>query len=208
MGRSTDNLLSAVDLLGTFVFALEGALAAIEGKLDFLGVFVLSFTTASGGGIIRDLLIGSIPPASIRDRRYAITAFVGAICAFCLYQFVKQVPSPVLIGLDAAGLGPFAVSGAEKALDNKIDPFMAVLMGTITGVGGGTVGDLLLARVPAVLRVDVYVVAALVGSAVMIIGIKAGKPRTWMMILGGVVCFLLRIVSVWQHWNLPRVNDF
>lgn len=201
-------MLSTIDLLGTFVFALEGALTAIEGNLDLLGVLVLSFITASGGGIIRDLLIGSIPPASIRDRRYAITAFVGAACAFCFYQFVKQVPPPVLISLDAAGLGLFAVSGAEKALENKIDPFVAILMGTVTAVGGGTLRDILLARIPAVLRVDVYAVAALAGSAVMILGIRAGKPRALMMILGGIVCFALRIVSVWLHWNLPRVGGF
>ena len=84
---------------------------------------------------------------------------------------------------------------------------MAVLIGRITGVGGGTVRDILLARVPAILRVDVYAVAALVRSVVMIVGIRRGMPRTLMMILGAVVCFVLRVVSVWQHWNLPKVTD-
>ena len=119
--HASKKLLFVVDLLGTFVFTAEGATAAIEGHLDFFGVKVLSFATASGGGIIRDLLIGDVPPTSIRDRRYAITAFVGGTVVFCLHYFVRQVPSPIVVGLDAAGLGLFAVSGAAKALDKRID---------------------------------------------------------------------------------------
>jgi len=92
---ASDKLLFAIDLLGTVVFAVEGATAAIEGHLDFFGVMVLSFATASGGGIIRDLLIGEVPPTSIRDRRYAITAFVGGAVVFFWHYFVRQVPSPV-----------------------------------------------------------------------------------------------------------------
>ena len=118
---------------------------------------------------------------------------------------MQQVPSPVVVGLDAAGLALFAVAGAGKALAYDIPPFIAIFMGAITGVGGGTIRDMLLARIPAVLRVDVYATAALVGAAVMIVGLKLGKPRTLMAALGAVVCFLLRVVSVWQHWNLPRV---
>jgi uncharacterized membrane protein YeiH len=206
MSYTFDNLLFVVDLAGTFVFAVEGAMAAIEGRLDFFGVMVLSFATALGGGVIRDLLIGAVPPAAIRDTWYPITAFIGGAVAFFLSRFVQQIPSFLVIGLDAAGLGLFAVSGAAKALAYDIHPFMAVLMGTITGVGGGTTRDIFLARVPAVLRVDVYAVAALVGSAVMISGIKLGMSRSLMMAVGAIACFLLRVLSVWQHWNLPRVN--
>lgn len=180
-------------------------MTAIRGHLDFFGVLVLAFATALGGGILRDLLIGATPPASIQDRRYPIMAFVGGTIAFCLYPWVLRVPDTLLITLDAAGLGLFAVSGAAKALDYKIEPFMAALMGTLTGVGGGTLRDLLLARVPGVLRVDIYAVAALLGSAVMITGIRKGLPRTPMMVLGGILCFLLRIISVWRHWHLPRI---
>ncbi len=206
MKYPSDKLLSAVDLLGTFVFAVEGAMAAIERSLDFFGILVVAFATALGGGIVRDLLIGAVPPASIRDRRYALTAFAGGVVVFFGHHFVRQTPPFLIIGLDAAGLGLFAMAGAAKALDREIDPFMAVLMGTITGVGGGTIRDIFLARVPAVLRVDIYAVAALAGAAVMVAGVRRGLPRAWMMALGGVLCFLLRVVSVWQHWNLPRVT--
>lgn len=181
-------------------------MAAIRGNLDFLGLMVLSFATALGGGIIRDLLIGAAPPQSIRDWRYGATAFLGGGAVFFFHQFVQQVPASVMIGLDAAGLALFAVAGAGKALAYGIHPFIAALMGGITGVGGGTVRDVLLAQIPTVLRADVYAVAAVAGAAVMILGIRLGLHRTWMTFLGAAVCFLLRMVSVWQHWNLPKVT--
>jgi uncharacterized membrane protein YeiH len=205
MKYSSDTLLLAIDLIGTFVFAVEGALAAIQGNLDLLGMMVLSFATALGGGIIRDVLIGAVPPNSIRDWRYGVVAFLGAAAVFFFHEFVQQVPAPVLIGLDAAGLALFAVAGAGKALAYEIHPFVAILMGGITGVGG-TVRDVLLAQVPTVLRADVYAVAALAGAAVMIAGLRLRGPRTVMAVVGAGVCFVLRVIAVWQHWNLPRVT--
>jgi uncharacterized membrane protein YeiH len=173
---------------------------------DFLGLMVLAFATALGGGIVRDLLIGAVPPQSIRDWRYAVVAFTAAICVFFLHHFVQWVPSPVIVGLDAAGPALFAVAGAGKALAYDIHPFMAILMGTITGVGGGTIRDIFLARIPAVLHVDICATAALAGVAVMIVGLKLSKPRALMAAFGAGICFLLRVVSVWQQWNLPRVT--
>ena len=206
MKSNSNRLILVFDLVGTFVFAVEGALAAIAGELDLLGLLVLSFATALGGGIIRDVLIGAIPPGSIKNWRYGAVAFIGGAAAFFFYDWVHRVPPPVLMALDAAGLALFAISGAGKALEFGIHPFIAVLMGGITGVGGGTVRDVLLAQVPTVLRADVYATAALAGAAVTVVGIKLKMPRHWMMALGGAVCFLLRVVSVWEHWNLPRVN--
>ena len=138
------------------IFALEGALAAVEGDLDLFGLLVLSFATALGGGIIRDLLIGAIPPGSIRDWRLGSVAFLGGAIVFLFHHFVQQIPNPLILSLDAAGLALFAVSGAGKALAYGVHPFIAILMGGITGVGGGTVRDVLLAQVPTVLRADVY----------------------------------------------------
>jgi uncharacterized membrane protein YeiH len=198
-------LLLVVDLVGTFVFAVEGATAAIEGELDLLGLMVLAFATALAGGIIRDLLIGAIPPGAIRDWRYAAVAFVAGAVVFLWHRYVSQVPQSFIVVVDAAGLALFSVAGAAKALDYGIHPFLAVLMGGITGVGGGTVRDLLLARVPTVLRADIYAVAALAGAAVMVAGLSWGLPPTLMTIAGAVVCFVLRVVAVWRHWNLPRV---
>jgi uncharacterized membrane protein YeiH len=201
-----ERLLFVVDLAGTLFFGLEGALAAIASRLDVFGVMVLAFATALGGGLVRDVLIGAIPPAAIRDPSYAIAAFVGGGMAIGLHRLVAQMPVAVSIGLDAAGLALFAVSGAVKAHDFGIAPLMAVLMGTITGVGGGTVRDLFLARVPAVLRVDVYAVAALAGATVTVVGLASGRSRPAAMAAGAAACFLLRVVSAWQGWNLPRIR--
>jgi uncharacterized membrane protein YeiH len=200
-----EKLLFAVDLAGTLLFAIEGATAAISGNLDFLGLMVLAFATALGGGIIRDLLIGAVPPSALRDWCYSAVAFTGAAIVFFLHRFVQGIPAEVMIVLDAAGLALFAVAGTQKALIYKMHPFVSILLGTITGVGGGTIRDILLARIPIVLRADVYATAAMAGSAAMIISRKLGLPPTQAAILGGVVCFGLRMVSVWQHWNLPRI---
>jgi len=193
-------------LAGTLLFGIEGATAAIAGHLDFLGLMVLAFATALAGGIIRDLLIGAVPPNSLRDWRYSAMAFTGAAIVFFLHRFVQGIPSAVIVVLDAAGLALFAVAGTEKALLYKMHPFLAILLGTITGVGGGTVRDILLAQVPVVLRTDVYATAAMAGSAGMILGRSLGLPPAVAAIVGGVLCFGLRLVSVWQHWNLPTVD--
>jgi len=201
-----DTLLLVVDFAGTFLFAIEGGMAAARGHLDLLGAMVLAFATALGGGIIRDVLIGAIPPNSIRDWRYGAIAFGGAAIAFFFHSVVQGIPASLLILLDGAGLSLFAIAGAEKALDFEIHPFIAILMGGITGVGGGTVRDLLLAEVPTVLRADVYATAALAGAAVVVLGLKLRLPRTPVAIAGALVCFLLRMVSVWLHWNLPTAK--
>ena len=203
--NNSDVLLVVFDLTGTLVFALEGALRAIRSELDFLGVLVLAFVTAVGGGIIRDLLIGAAPPAAIRDWRYFGIAILGATAVTFFYQWVQAIPDRLIVTLDAAGLALFAVAGVEKALDYDMHPLMAVVMGGITGVGGGTVRDLLLAQVPSVLRKDVYASAALAGGVVMVVLLKVKVPRAVAMTAGGGACFLLRMVAVAQNWNLPRL---
>ena len=200
-----DVVLLAVDLVGTFVFAVEGALAGIRGELDLLGLLVVSFVTALGGGTVRDLLIGAVPPNSIRDWRYGATAFAGGGAVFCFYHSFQHVPQQLLITLDAAGLALFAMAGAGKALEFGINPMIAVLMGVLTGVGGGTIRDVLMTRVPGILNTDIYASAALAGAAVMVIGLALKVPRTIAMTMGGVCCFVLRMVAVARHWNLPKV---
>jgi len=195
----------ALDLIGIFVFAVEGAMAAIDANLDLLGLMVLAFSTALAGGIIRDVLIGATPPAALRDWRYAATAFVAAALVFGWGDFVRQIPYADLMVADAAGLGLFAVAGTAKALNYNMPPFIAILLGGITGVGGGTVRDILLSRVPTVLWSDVYATAALAGAAIMVAGLKLRLPPALMTVIGAASCFLLRVVSVWRHWSLPRV---
>jgi uncharacterized membrane protein YeiH len=198
-------LLLLADLGGTFLFAIEGAMAAAKGGLDVLCLAVLAFATALGGGIIRDVLINAAPPAAIRDWRYPATAFAGAACVFFLHGEIEQFPQDALTALDAAGLSLFAVAGAGKALAFGINPLIAVLMGTITGVGGGTVRDVLLAQIPTVLRADIYATAAAAGALVVVIGAALRLNPTVAAILGGLVCFALRMAAFTLHWNLPKL---
>jgi uncharacterized membrane protein YeiH len=158
--------------------AWKAVFAAISSHLDFFGLMVLSFCTELGGGIIRDLLIDASPPASIRYRRYGMIAFLGGRTAVVFYRFVQEIPQPLLVTLDAGGLALFAIAGAAKALSCNINPLLAILMGTITGVGGGTVRDVLLARIPTVLLADVYATAAVLGAAMYVTGVSFKlRPR-------------------------------
>jgi uncharacterized membrane protein YeiH len=203
MTSRADRQTLALDLAGIAVFALEGAGAGVQARLDLLGVLVVAFVTALGGGIVRDILIGAAPPQALRDWRYPATAFAAGMAAFAFDEVVRAIPQQALIILDAAGLSLFAIAGAEKTLDKGLGTLTAVLMGGVTGVGGGVVRDLLLTRVPAVLQRDIYATAALLGALVMVIGRRLGLSAGWAAALGLAACFTLRMVAVWQHWQLP-----
>jgi uncharacterized membrane protein YeiH len=207
MKYDSAKILLVADLAGTFLFGIEGADAAIRGQLDLLGLMVLAFSTALAGGVVRDLLIGAVPPASISNWRYAATAFAAAILTFFFYRMVEAVPARVLMVMDAGGLALFAVAGTEKALDYKIHPFMAALLGTITGVGGGTIRDIFLAQVPRVLQSDIYATAALAGAVVLIGARRVGASPITAAFAGGGACLALRVVAATLQWNLPRIAN-
>jgi uncharacterized membrane protein YeiH len=196
-------LLAIVDIAATALFALEGALVGIDAELDLLGVAVVALVTATAGGIIRDLLIGDVPPASIRHVRYLVAAVAAGIVAIALGEVVDEIPAWLLTGLDAAALGLFAVAGASKALDFGLSSVMAAVMGTITAVGGGTVRDILIDRVPAVLRLDIYAVAALIGAVVFLAMLRWGVVRVIAMSVGAAACFATRVAAAANDWNLP-----
>jgi uncharacterized membrane protein YeiH len=192
----------SADLAGTFVFALEGSLAALAAHLDLFGDMVLAFATALGGGVMRDVLMGALPPSALRGWSYPVTAFTAALLAFLIDPYL-QIPRSLLVTLDAAGLSLFAVAGTSKALDAGIHPLSAILLGTITAVGGGTLRDVLLAQVPAILRVDVYATAALFGAVVLVVCRRLRLSATTAALAGGIACLSLRLVSVWLNWQLP-----
>lgn len=195
-------LLLVLDLIGTFVFALSGATAGVRKRLDLFGVLVLAYAAGNAGGIARDLLIGSVPPAAISDWRYLAVSVLAGLITFWHAPLIDRLRSPVLL-FDAAGLGLFAVSGAQKALDFGLHPVMAALLGMLTGVGGGMARDMLLAEIPTVLRADLYAVAALAGAAIVVIGSVLGLPSTAMTIAGAVLCFGLRFLAIRRGWHLP-----
>lgn len=197
-------LISWLNNIGIFVFAVSGALAAIRRQSDILGVLVLAFVTSSAGGICRDVLIGQLPPAVVRET-FALFLSLGAgLLTYFAYPIVNRLAYPIDL-FDALGLGAFAVLGANKALVYGIDPIWAVGLGAITGVGGGVARDMLLAEVPIILRREVYATAAIFGAAVLVAG-KLWYPeyeKAW-MILGAVGCSGIRMLSLHRAWHLPK----
>jgi len=196
------SLLLVLDLVGTFVFAISGATAGVTRRLDVFGVLVLSFVAGNFGGIIRDVLIGSVPPAAVNDWRYLAVSLLAGAITFYWYSAVDRLRSPVLM-FDAAGLALFAVSGAQKALAFGLNPVMAALLGMMTGIGGGMARDVLLADIPTVLRADLYAIAALAGAAVVVFGHLLNLPPTATTMAGALLCFGLRLMAIRHGWRLP-----
>ncbi len=197
-----DTLLVALDLGGTFVFALSGATAGVRHRLDLFGVLVLSFAAGNSGGIARDVMIGAVPPAAVSDWRYVAVSILAGLITFFWYRAINRLNNPVLV-FDAGGLALFAVSGAGKALAFHAAPGAAMLLGMLTGIGGGMVRDVLVGQIPTVLRTELYAVAALLGSTVVVVGSILHLPSAAAAGAGAVLCFGLRLTAMRRGWQLP-----
>ena len=196
-------LFDLVDLAGTFAFAISGATAARRCHLDLFGILAIAFITACGGGIVRDLCIGAIPPAGLTDWRYLFTAMVAALLTMLAYPWVERLTYPVRL-FDAMGLGLFAVYGAHKALAFGNNAEVAILLGVVTAIGGGMARDVLLARVSVVLQEEIYASAALSVPRWRYSASICDWSAMWATWLPILVCFGLRFLSLHYHWNLPR----
>ena len=195
--------LLVADLVGIFVFALSGGVLAVRHRLDLFGVLVLACATAVTGGIVRDVLIGAIPPASLADWRYLATAMLAGVATFFWHGSIERMRNPVLM-FDAAGLALYAVLGTGKALAFGLSPFAATLLGIITGIGGGIARDLLVVRTPVVLQqTELYAAAALVGSGIVALAHAFGWPQAPAMAAGALLCFGLRYGAIRRGWRLP-----
>ncbi|WFU69207.1 trimeric intracellular cation channel family protein [Bradyrhizobium sp. CB2312] len=197
-----DKLPIVLDLTGTFVFALSGALGGTKRGLDLFGVMVLSFAAGNSGGITRDLLIGAVPPGAVGDWRYLGVSLVAGGVTFYFSPLIVRMSNAVLY-FDAAGLALFAVAGSSKALSFGLNPAMATVLGMITGIGGGMVRDVLLAEIPTVLRADLYAVAALVAAGIVVIGHVLLLPVVPVTAVALISCFLLRVMAIRRGWRLP-----
>jgi uncharacterized membrane protein YeiH len=192
----------ALDLLGTFVFAISGATLGVRKRLDLFGVLVLSFAAAVSGGIARDVLIGATPPAALSNWHYIAVSCAAGLATFFRSGDVERLRNPVQL-FDAVGLGLFAVTGATKALAAGLNPVSAMLLGMLTGIGGGIARDILAARIPVVLQADLYAVAALAGAAVVVAGERLGLPQAPVLAAGALLVFVLRFLAIRRGWRLP-----
>lgn len=196
-----------LDLAGTFAFAISGATAARERGLDLFGICAIAFTVACGGGIIRDLCIGAVPPAGLTTWYYLATSLVAAVMTISLFPLVQKINRPVIL-FDAAGLSLFAVTGARKVLFFGHNAEVAVLLGVVTAVGGGIIRDILLNRIPVVLEKEIYASAAFLGALIVVAGnYFHWLTMDWLSVIGLVVCFLLRMMALRYHWNLPVFSN-
>jgi uncharacterized membrane protein YeiH len=196
----------ALDLVGIFVFALSGALLGIRIRFDVVGVLVLGAVTGLGGGIMRDVLIGAIPPASFTDWRYFAVPLVAGLVAFRFHPGLAKLER-YITWFDAMGLGLFCVLGTVKALVFGLDPIPAALMGVLTGIGGGVLRDLLANRMPIVLREDVYALPALAGSLAIVLSWELGFFREWVLLPAAALCIVLRFLAIHFRWRAPRATD-
>jgi len=197
-----ETLVRILDLGGTFVFAISGAVAAVNRRLDIFGILVLSFVAGNFGGITRDVLIGAVPPAALTDGRYLMVSVFAGLVTFFSYAGIDRLRNPVLLS-DAMGLSFFAVAGAQKAIEFGLNPAMSALLGMLTGIGGGMTRDVLLMEIPQVLRSDLYAVAALAGASVVVIGYILGLSYDLSALAGGALCFGLRFMAIKYDWHLP-----
>jgi uncharacterized membrane protein YeiH len=196
-------LLLVLDLIGTFAFALNGALTALRAtRLDIVGVVTLGMITALGGGTIRDVLLDALPPATFVDWRYLAVAAGGGLIAFVSGRYLERLSGPINI-LDAVGLSLFAVTGALKGLDLGFGPAQAIIVGVITGVGGGTIRDVLIRRVPSVLSSGLYAIPALIGAAAAVLARWSGASGVVVTVGTAALCFVIRMVGVRYDLNAP-----
>ncbi|MGB3257566.1 MAG: trimeric intracellular cation channel family protein [Ornithinimicrobium sp.] len=216
MVASSTELQLALDLIGVFVFALSGALVGVRKQLDLLGVAVLAVVAGLGGGMIRDVFLGDLPPVGISDWRLLAAAVCAALLVFTLHRRLMEARtsgsrSRVRISLvtrmvrvlDAAGLAVFSVGGALKAISFGSPALAAVVIGVITAVGGGVMRDVLVREVPEVLRRELYAIPALIGASSVVLAFNAGYLATWGVWSSVILVFVIRIVAVLLDLNAP-----
>lgn len=212
-----ETVLFALEIVGTVAFAITGVITSIEKKFDIFGALVLGTVTAVGGGILRDLILGYTPPMAFRKSVYAVTAVITSLAVFILAYFLGtkikkhfDVYSQIINIFDSIGLAVFVVGGVNAAIACGFgeNMFLSVFVGTLTGIGGGVMRDIMAGRVPKILRKRVYALAAIIGSVLYYLLIYyAVCPSTLAIIIGAGSVLIIRILATIFHWNLPTVKN-
>jgi len=199
---SNQILVCSLDIVGTVVFAVSGAIVGSQRRLDLFGVLVLAVATATAGGVMRDVLIGVIPPQPIGNWHILALTITSGLFAVRFQNSILRLGRLVQL-LDSVGLGVFAVTGTEIALLHEIPPAMAAVLGMVSAIGGGIARDLLTARTPVVLTSEIYALAALAGGMIVAAGHTVGLTSATTALPGAVACCLLRMTALYRGWSLP-----
>ena len=215
MISSFDIIIFILELVGTIAFAISGVITAVEKDLDLLGILVLGIITAVGGGALRDILLGNIPPTLFIKPIYAIVAFATSLVSFLYLYFSKPAPenmseqyNRIINLLDAIGLGVFVVVGVRASITAGFgdNAFLAVFIGTVTGVGGGLMRDQLAGQIPMVLRKRIYAIAALAGAIVYYLFYLLGVSEYISAPCGIALVILIRLLASRNQWSLPHIK--
>ncbi|MGW1027481.1 trimeric intracellular cation channel family protein [Streptomyces sp. NPDC002577] len=201
----TPSVQHSLDLAGIFVFAISGALLAVRKNFDVFGIGVLAEVTALGGGVLRDLIIGAVPPAAFTDLGYFLMPLIAAALVFFLHPEVERIQTGVNI-FDAAGLGLFCVAGTTKAYEYGLGLTASAALGVATAVGGGVLRDIIANEVPSLVRWDrdLYAVPAMVGTAMVALCIKFDALSAVTSGVAAATAFVLRLLAMRYHWRAPR----
>ncbi len=210
-------MLLILNMIGTVAFAISGALTAVKKRMDILGVMILGMVTATGGGMIRDIVLGIAPPQVFRDPVYALSALLVSAAIFVIIYFRVRGYQEIsgahfqkeLMIADTLGLGVFTVIGVRAAFENnmELNYFLPVFLGTITGVGGGLLRDMMAGDKPYIFVKHVYACASIAGAFVCVfLWNKAGEDVA--MVTGAACVIIMRFLAIRFKWNLPRINHF
>lgn len=200
-----NQLFIALEYVGIFVFALSGSIMAVRKSMDLYGSIILALMTAMGGGLVRDLMLGNIPPQVLQDISYPLVAIAGAVFVYLLYPHLQKFQYPLRI-LDAVGLAIFTVLGVRMATNYELPMYAIIFSGIISGTGGGMIRDVLAREVPLVLQREIYAMAALVGGGIYAFLLRITPERYTFWVTAGcaLLIALLRIFSVYKDWHMPR----
>lgn len=196
------SVLYFLDLLGTAAFAASGALAGVQRRMDLLGVVVLGLVTAVGGGTVRDILLGSIPPFCFKDENYLYLSIAVALLVFYFHHSLDFLKRPLLY-FDALGLGTFLVIGTGKALSYDAGFLVAVMMGVTTATAGGVVRDVLSDQVPFILQKEIYATACIFGGILYYILYRFGVDESITAVIAALLVVVIRVIAIHRHWSLP-----
>ena len=198
-------LETALNLIGTFAFAVSGALLGVRKRFDLVGIAVLAQITAVGGGILRDVLIGAVPPVAFTDAAYFLLPTLATALVFFAHARLDRLYRAMLV-FDAAGLGLFAVSGAAKASAAGLGPLAAIALGALSAVGGGILRDVLANDLPTVFRSDseLYAAPAILGAAIVVAAQQAGRYGLPVATGAALFVFALRLLALRRGWHAPR----
>lgn len=198
-------IIYALDLIGTFVFAISGMLAAANKQFDVFGASVIAFVTAVGGGTLRDVLIGSQPVGWMKDLNYLAVIGLAVPVSYFFRPFIQKLRKTMFL-FDTIGIGLFTILGLQKTLDMGLHYVVAVMMGAVSAVFGGVIRDLLSNEVPLIFRKEIYATACILGGIVYLCLTAYGLEYHISVISTVVFIIVIRIFAVRKHWSLPVIK--